>query len=118
MNPQLELILQDLTQADVDEFVQLLKSRSQGGPDASPWLTRKELVQLLGKSERDIRALAEAAGPEIVRGQKGFAHFDNAPLDLIKEAADQAQAQGKKMLRYSIRLRRRAHARIETHSHI
>jgi len=104
MNPQLELILENLTQADLDEFVALLKDR---------WLTRKALTQLTGKSEREIRALAEAAGPAIVRGPKGFTHFDHATLDEIQQAADISAAQGKKMLRYSIRLKRRAHARLE-----
>jgi uncharacterized damage-inducible protein DinB len=109
MNPQLELILENLTQADLDDFVQLLKARG--------WSTRRELVHITGKSERDIRALAEAAGPEIVRGPKGFNHFESATLDEIHQAADIAAAQGKKMLRYSIRLKRRAHARLETAQH-
>jgi TRAP-type uncharacterized transport system substrate-binding protein len=104
MNPQLELILENLTQADLDDFMQLLKTRG--------WSTRRELVQITGKSERDIRALAEAAGPTVVRGPKGFNHFDNATLDDIHQAADIAASQGKKMLRYSLRLKRRAHARL------
>jgi len=60
--------------------------------------------------------LAEAAGDAIVRGPKGFNHFDNATVDDIHQAADIAAARGKKMLRYSIRLKRRAHARLNTRS--
>lgn len=110
MNSQLELVLQNLTQEDVDGFVQLLKTNGA-------WLTRKQLVQLTGKSERDIRALAEAAGPEVVRGPKGFSHFDNAQLDEIDHAARIAESQGNKMLNYALKLRARAHARLATHSH-
>jgi hypothetical protein len=58
---------------------------------------------------RWVRALAEAAGGEIVKGQKGFNHPSNCTVDEITHAANQAIAQGKLMVRYGIKLRRRAH---------
>lgn len=109
MNPQLQLTLENLTQADVDALVQLLKRCG--------WLTRKDLVHLTGKSERALRLLCEAAGADIVRGPKGFNHFDNAALDEIDHAARISESQGNKMLSYAVKLRARAHARIATHSH-
>lgn len=108
MNNQLELVLQNLTQADVDGFTNLLKERG--------WSTRKELMDILQKSERDVRALAEAAGTDVVRGPKGFNHFDNAHLDEIDHAARIFESQGNKMLSYAVKLRARAHARLGTHS--
>ena len=75
-------------------------------------LTRAELHKLTSWSERDIRALAEAAGPDVVRGQAGFSLFDSSSADEVLSAAETAISQGKKMIGSGVGLKRRLHARI------
>jgi hypothetical protein len=75
-------------------------------------LTRKQIGAITGWTERDVRALAEAAGLEVVRGQKGFCLFDGAAADEILDAAEDSVSQGKKMIRYGLGLKRMLHRRI------
>jgi len=75
-------------------------------------LTRRQLCQLTGWTERDVRALAEAAGDDVVRGQAGFSMFYKSTADEILVAAEIAISQGKKMIRYGVALKRRLHTRI------
>jgi hypothetical protein len=75
-------------------------------------LTRRQFAQITGWTEREVRALAEAAGDEVVRGQQGFCLFDNAPVDEALHAAEDAISQGKKMIRYGLAIKRRLHGRI------
>jgi hypothetical protein len=75
-------------------------------------LTRRRFAELTGWTDRDVRALAEAAGEKVVRGQKGFCLFDAATIDEALDAAQDAISQGKKMIRYGVALKRRIHGRV------
>lgn len=90
-------------------LVALLKERG--------WMTRKQILAEAGRaggrySERWVRALVQAAGTEIVKGQAGFNHVDNVTLQAGKEAAAQSISQGKLMIRYGIGLLRKMHERL------
>ena len=111
----MDATLQDLplftalaTDPNVDTLKHLLRAHGH--------LSRAQLTQMTGWTERDVRALAEAAGSDIVRGQHGFALFD--PLfdaggaDEINRAAEASISQGKKQIRYGMALKRRLHQRI------
>lgn len=92
-----------------EELVRLLKERG--------WLTRREIGELTGWDEREIRAAAEAARdakgrPEVVRGPLGFAVFDRATDDQVRRAEEIAISQARKMFRYGVGLRRRLHERV------
>lgn len=102
--PELPLFDADRDDPNVERLVRLLRAHGH--------LTRTQIRQITGWSERDIRALAEAAGDEIVRGQNGFCLTELAGLDEATEAARIAISQGKKMIRYGLALKRRIHARV------
>lgn len=79
------------------------------------WQTRSQLSEHFGWSERYIRDLAEALGPEIVRGQAGFkltSQLTRDELPLGQQASDAFISQGKKMLRYGLALRRKLHEKL------
>lgn len=81
------------------------------------WMTRKEILAEAGRagghySERWVRALVQAAGTEIVKGQEGFNHVDNVTIEQGNHAANQSENQGKLMIEYALGLRRRMHQRI------
>ena len=78
----------------------------------SGWQTRRQLTQALAVSARRVRALAEAAGVEVVRGPKGFACFENVDADEARHCAEIAISQGKKMIRWGVAVKRRVHQRI------
>ncbi len=78
------------------------------------WMTRKQILDFVGfhRTEHNlrwVRALAEAAGADVVKGQKGFNHISNCTPEEINHSANQSIDQGKHMIRYGIKLRRRAH---------
>lgn len=98
------LFLAQPADPNVDRFLGLLRHYGR--------LTRRQVAAITGWNERDIRALAEAAGDQVVRGQHGFTLAESADLEEIKHAADAAISQGKKMIHYGVALRRRAHGRI------
>lgn len=81
------------------------------------WMTRKDLLRHINwpatdRNLRWVRALAEAAGAEVVKGQSGFNHVSNCTPEEISHAANQQIAQGKLMIKYGIALKRRAHQEI------
>lgn len=81
------------------------------------WMTRQEILREAGRTggrynERWVRALVNAAGPEIVKGQAGFNHVANCKIEEINHAARQSISQGKLMVRYGIALLRLAHGKI------
>jgi hypothetical protein len=81
------------------------------------WMTRRQIKELTGWEERYIRAAAAAATdkkglPLIVRGQLGFSTVERANSDEIRDAAEDAISQAKKMIAYAIGLRRLLHKRI------
>lgn len=101
---QPELIPQGVQDAEVAEFLEVLA--------ANGWQTRKQLGERLGWSERQIREVAERAGAQVVRGQLGFklvAQVTREDFPVAVEAAAAAIAQGKKMIRYGLGLKRRLH---------
>ena len=84
---------------------------------AHGWQTRRSLCVALQLPATDgnlrrIRALAEAAGADVVRGQQGFAHVDRVTIQDLTDAAAQSISHGKCMLKYGIALRRKAHAKV------
>lgn len=94
---------------NVKWLVELLKARG--------WMTRQMILAEAGRtggkySERWVRALVNAAGSQIVKGQEGFNHVDNVTIDEGNHAANQSISQGKKMIRYGIEVRKAMHARI------
>jgi hypothetical protein len=101
---QAELIPQGVADAEVAEFLGVLAAHG--------WQTRRQLGDRLGWSDRQIRDVAERAGAQVVRGQLGFklvAQVTRDDLPVAVEAAQAAIAQGKKMIRYGLRLKRRLH---------
>jgi len=76
------------------------------------WWTRAELGEQFGWTDREVRAVVAAAGAEVVKGQRGFCHVEHATTEEITHAANQSESQGKRMLDYSLALRRRAHQAI------
>lgn len=101
--PELPIFKIEEQDVAIATLVETLKQSSSG------WLTRKEITAKLGWSERFIRLVAEAAGPQIIRGQKGLAHFSRGTVDEILAAANQSISQGKLMIHYGIKLRQTAH---------
>lgn len=99
MNEQLQLL-------DVDRAADALRSwLGRHG-----WQTRRQLCEGLGWSERQVREAAEALGDDVVRGQQGFkltALIGREDLECAVAAADAAISQGKIMMRYGLRLKRR-----------
>jgi len=79
------------------------------------WLKREQIVKLTGWSERTVRALAEAMGADVVRGQAGFkltADLADEEIGLGLQAARVRIAQGQHELRYGLALLRRLHGRV------
>ena len=85
------------------------------------WQTRREIAEAIrtdgltvsaSYSERWVRAVAEAAGAKIVKGQAGFNHIDNCTIEEILHAANQSISQGKLMIKYGIALKQQAHRRV------
>lgn len=104
MNDQLQMFAPDLTQAHVDELLRTLRLYG--------WMTRQQLRQLKGWSPRFVRAIAEAAGNQVVRGPRGFNAIEKCSLDEIEHCAAIAEGQGTKMIAYSVALRSWAHRRV------
>jgi hypothetical protein len=98
------MFAEGVEQAHVEELLQLLRSYG--------WVTRRTLKQLKGWSPRTTRAIAEAAGDEVIRGPRGFNAFEKCSLDEIEHCAAIAEAQGNKMLAYAVALRKRAHQKL------
>lgn len=75
------------------------------------WMTAKRIIELSGDrlSDRDIRALAEAASGDLLSGQKGYRHISHATPEEIHHAAAWLESQASKMALRAQRIRRRAH---------
>ena len=101
---QLELVPEERIEEEVGQLRRVLH--------ASGWLTRKQIRVLLGWDERHIRAVAEAAGDDIVRGPMGFCLFADASSDDIQAAAAICETQSTKMASYALALRVKLHGRI------
>lgn len=101
---QLELVPEEQVQDQVYQLIRVLTSAG--------WCTRKVLHLRLGWDERTIRAVAEAAGDRIVRGQKGFCLFEDASTDDILAACNGLESQASKNTAYCLALRSKLHGRI------
>ena len=104
MSSQLQLFHGGITEAHVGELLALLR--------ANGWLTRRQLRSLTGWAERTIRAVAEAAGAQVVRGPRGFNLGEQCSLDELKHCGEIAIAQGTKMIHYGHELLKLAHRRV------
>ena len=79
------------------------------------WRTRAQICEALGWSERQVRSVAESLGADVVRSQSGFKLTEaltREDLPAAQQAADAYLSQGKRMIRYSIALRRHLHTLI------
>jgi hypothetical protein len=82
------------------------------------WATAAEINQYvfarIGRNvgDRELRAWAEAASPDVISGQKGYKHVDCATTDEITHFVHWMESQGKKMIARAEAVRRRAHALI------
>lgn len=59
--------------------------------------------------DRELRAWAEAAAPEIISGQLGYKHIDHGTAEEISHFVHWMESQGKKMIARAEAVRRRAH---------
>lgn len=76
------------------------------------WHSRRQLCLALGFTEDLLRHTLEMLGAEVVRGQMGFKltkQLENDDLPTAIQAANQAISQGKKMIRYGVRLKTQLH---------
>lgn len=103
-NLELPLFQASAEDEKVKEFLYLLGHYGR--------LTRKQISEIKGWSEREIRALAEAAGAEVIRGQKGFILTRDADLEEASNTANAFLAQSEKMRLYGLALKKRIHGRV------
>lgn len=103
-DPQLSLFASQPDSANVAYLVKLLR-------DAKRWMTASEIGTQVADlwNDRQIRSLAEAAGPEIISGQRGYRHIEHATAEEIHHAAAWLESQGSKMIDRSRKIRIRAH---------
>lgn len=81
---------------------------------ADRWLTAAELCVFLDfpvdwNGKRCVRALAEAAAPEVLGDQDGYRHIDRATAAEIHHAAETLDARADKMKLRASRIRGRGH---------
>ena len=103
-DPQLHLFEEKQDSANVAYLVRLLK-------EAKGWLTAAQLAALVDGlwSDRQIRMMSEAAGAEVISGQKGYRWIGHATTEEIDRASAWFLSQGKKMIHHAIKIKRRAH---------
>ena len=78
------------------------------------WCLAVEILAAWGTPENDhnkrfVRALAEAAGAEVISGQRGYKWIGDATAEEINHAASWLESQARKMTERAIGIRRRAH---------
>lgn len=96
---------------NVDLLVQTLKDR--GG-----WLSAAQILERWQTPDTDhnrrfVRALAEAAVPEVISGQLGYKWIGHASPEESSHAAGWLESQAKKMSDRACAIRRRAHELIK-----
>ncbi len=92
---------------NVDLLVRTLKN-------AGDWLFAADILRAWQTADSDhnrrfVRALAEAASPEVISGQRGYKWIGNGTPEEISHASGWLEAQAKKMGDRACALRRRAH---------
>ena len=82
------------------------------------WSTAREISQYvlarIGREvgDRELRAWAAAAEPDVISGQKGYKHVEHATAEELSHFVHWMESQGKKMIARAEAVRRRAHALI------
>lgn len=77
------------------------------------WINARMLMPLVGMTDRQLRAEAEASQGEIVSGNKGYCLLSECGMDDLNHAANRLISQGKKMLARGLQIQRAAHSRIK-----
>src|SRR5437870_2974869 len=99
---QMELGEHQIDEADL-RVAQLLNLLRLNG-----WQTRKDIAAYFLWDERTVRAVAEAAGTKVVRGQKGFNHIDRTTPEELNACAGPFMSQGKHMFKIGLAWKRAA----------
>lgn len=74
------------------------------------WIRAKEIEAQIEIDDRRMRVIAEKSEGRILSGQKGYRLFDaSVPVEEADHAANWLIAQGKKMIRRGVAIRRRFH---------
>jgi methionine synthase I (cobalamin-dependent) len=78
------------------------------------WVTAAQLAETLAmpaneQSRRTIRAMAEAASPDVISGQMGYRHIETATAEEVRHCVAWFDSQAKKMAGRANAIRRRAH---------
>ena len=110
MITQLEMPLRKapaVKDSDLKTLVLILELNEQ-------WFTAAELCAVFylpvsGSSKRFIRALADAAAPEIISGQEGYRHITHATAEEIWHSIHWMESQASKMQERAIAYRRRGY---------
>lgn len=87
---------------DLCKFVAYLSAT----PD---WVSGATLFERYNWNERTIRALANAASPEVISGQLGYKHIQHSTEEEVHHFCSWMESQAKKMMARSLAVRRRAH---------
>lgn len=109
--PQLELFRPKADDPNVAWLVDFLARKSD-------WITARQIMETINPwlpdklNDRDLRALAEAAAPKVISGQRGYKHTDHATAEEIKAFIATMESQGTKMLARANKVRTYAHAKI------
>lgn len=100
---QLYLFAEPPQDAEVKAMVRLLR-------DSGRWMRAADIGRMMGIGcDRRIRALAAAAAPEVISGQKGYRWVGAATADEITHFVRWMENQAKEMIRRAEAVRRRAH---------
>jgi hypothetical protein len=71
------------------------------------WVTARMLMPLVDRTDRELRAEAEASQGEIVTGNKGYCLLDEAGDDEAEHAAARLESQARKMIARADNIRSR-----------
>ena len=110
--PDLPLFLVKRDHPNVELLVSFLRDH-RDGPEAG-WYLASQILTVWEQGDSDhnrrfVRALAEAAGAEIISGQRGYKWIGNATSEEVNHAASWLESQAKKMSERACAIRRRAH---------
>jgi hypothetical protein len=105
--PDLPLFLVKPDHPNVELLITTLRDRKE-------WLSAASILELwftpdTDHNKRFIRALAEAAVPEILSGQLGYKWIGHATPEEVNHAANWLESQAGKMTSRAIAIRHRAH---------
>lgn len=75
------------------------------------WLSAKQLSQLTGLNDREIRHLAQNSDGRIITGNNGYKLIAHATVLEVNECTNRLRSQAKRMIGRVIQIQRRYHAR-------